>query len=153
MPINGGHTTVSKLSDEQVVRTARVIWAALFVSLFLYATIAFQLKPGSHTPASPETLKSMETFFPIVAILAMFFGFLLPRLLLRAEAKRTPGGIPLARRLNHFIVRLAFFESIAILGFILAAQASEGKRMWPFLIISAFGFLRSLPSREKLEGL
>lgn len=144
------------MNDGQVLKLAKTIWAALFASLVMYLVVAFQLDPSEViSRPSPEEIKQYEFLFSICAVVTFPAAIFLPRFLNKMMMLKVKehSEVVLARRFPPYLLRLALFESVALYGFVLAAMTSEGERMWPFLFVAAFGFLISLPSREKLEGL
>jgi hypothetical protein len=147
-------TRPPRMSDEQVVRTARTIWAALFISLGMYLVTAFQM--GNRAPEempNAQAIGRLQVALSICAVISYLLAFSIPRFLRRRLEKNQPSGNGIVRFFPFFMLRLALLEAVALYGLVLAAQASSGRKMWPFLVLSAFGFSISFPSKEKLEAM
>lgn len=144
------------MNDAQVLQLAKVLWAGLFASLFMYLVIAYQLGRAGVATGAIESNHPVALLLKIGAVVSFLLAFWLPRLLARVimMKKRTvASGTNMSRNFPLFVLRLALFESVALFGLILGILTSSGQQLWPFLGISAFGFLMSFPSKSKLEAL
>jgi hypothetical protein len=140
-----------RLTDAQVLPMAKVLWSGLVLSLVMYLLTALQM--GNATPEPP--VGRLEFYLKAGSVALFFLAYLLPRLLARAVSIRRKEGTPpsLSEKFPPYLLRLALFEAVALLGFVLVIRTSTGGKLWPFLIVSAIGFLSSFPSKDRLEAL
>jgi hypothetical protein len=139
-------------TDAQVLSVARALWSALFVSLFMYLLIGFQM--GGTGPVVGGASRLALTL-KVCATASFFFAFLLPRWFAKWLLRRRPAGHAptLAEKFPPYLLRLVLFDVVALLGLALASRTFRGSDLWPFLLLAALGFLKSLPSKARLEAL
>jgi hypothetical protein len=150
--------------DSKVFPRFRILWASLFfttcaplVVFYFKNPEAFQLRVDFQIFL--QNLRESELpFFKLFSIMAMgnlFLGALLPKLLVKIawvkEGKRPLG---MKAYLVPFLVRLALYESVSLLGFILGfAFTGDLNDYLPFLMGSQFFFLRYFPlTPEKVKS-
>jgi len=137
--------------------TARIIWLGLAMAHLLLAFMVFQVKIPQMDPTEAATLNfsadSILSAFqshlenPIVlaltgvAAVIGFLAFIIPNLIHRSIARRRTSGSPTgplaeaSPAFAPFIIRLALFENISLLGFVLGfAMPGDPRLLFPFLV-------------------
>jgi hypothetical protein len=149
------------------IQVYRVIWTALFGSLFLYVFVNFNVmnpKTANSDPYRwfPDPNVPAELTFGIVAAVCVLVSFIVPILIARSAG---PSEIPvdsdpveflnarLGRLFPAFIVRLALSEAVCLLGLMSSIRSHNAGVMVPFFGASVILFLRVFPiDGKKIEA-
>ena len=134
-------------TSKNTLTIAKILWITIGSTPIIFLLVILMLE----NPEVDRTgVKISEVSFsdPVVlalsltAICIFFAAQKLPSLLFRgSQPHRQQILIP-------FMVRLALFEAIAIIGFVLSIIKSSDFAYLPFLFISLAGFLSSSPSKS-----
>ncbi len=143
--------------------TLKILWGALLASHFLYGFgISFLIRENT---IQTETISPM--LLPILSSMGiiLFFGAIfIQRFFLQIAKKQLGikfGAVDLSKLdiedlissfIAPFVVRLALFEAIAILGFILAFLNKDMKFFIPFATLSIVAYFFNFPSEEKIRN-
>lgn len=136
-----------------------VLWAALFASQFLYVA-AFFVMPQRSTDLNPDQFHKVVTLLTVCGVVSFVAGIFLPRMILRGEVAKiralNAGSGESTSSLSQillapFLIRLACFESICIVGFVAGFITKKPEIFAPFLAASMVLFGLNFPSRGYLE--
>ena len=141
------------------VRTVRVIWFALMMTLVIYAIICFTvLRPATTAPLEETFRNPIVIALHVVAIADLLMSFIMPRNILRrnASAPRAPQYpsvdpvvTPAIR--TAMILRWALIECVAIFGLLAAFMVHDSRVFLPLLAVSAAAMLMAYPSDNALR--
>ena len=152
-----------KPGNASSLQVVRILWGAFFATQFIHLFVLFSTAQAGEAPASAAEIRSL--FFmlgPAAAFSLVLAIFLPPRIGRQVMSKRPNGPGSLASIpeselvqlvLSPFIVRIAFIESICTFGLVGAFMTREPRFIFPFLTVSIVAFLRTIPTRERLEAL
>ena len=138
----------------------KIIWAALFFSLFVYGgTIFYKIStsgssPGEVKPIIAQALSSMAIFCLLLAVF-------LPRYFIKQEkiklnlTSSTPINLEgiLEGFAPYLVLRFVLLESVTIFGFVLAFLSDNISYYLPFLAISVLGYIMNFPTEEKIKNM
>jgi hypothetical protein len=138
------------------LRISQIIWGALMIAPIMYCVVAYVLRPGDLAVSLPDFSDSFQLGLSIAALAAMVAGFVVPGLF-AAGLKRTlsQAGPPdpmrrAAAEQQVMIVRGAFFESVAVFGFVMVPRGAPASQMIPFGVVSLTLLALFFPTRERL---
>jgi hypothetical protein len=136
---------VNPLSDPERARVvATVLRVAFMASVLVYGLVAFLVKVAE-PPASGDGQAPLVfgVLMGVVAAACLAIGLLLPRLVgsdeaLEAAASGAAAPFDAAMRcaVASFIVRLALFEAVAVLGLVLAFATGKPSLYLPFGLVA-----------------
>ena len=133
--------------------TLKIIWASLLGSLGIYAFVLLTVSKNWAEP-SPIELDPITLALIGGAIVSSFAS----AFVLKIQTKNIPKNIELTfeKKIQHFhpayIASLAFTESIAIMGFVLAFTKQNPSLYWPFASAAVGLFILKFPSEEKINN-
>jgi hypothetical protein len=143
-----------------LIQTAKVLWFAFLSTPLLILAVAWIV--ASPQPDSlPSSGSVADPIFLILCLIAVV-DFVLAQNLHRfmrsprnAQSTVHSSGEPvdLKKGYSLFIVRLALFEAIALLGLVAALLRTNVLLYLPFLLLSVAGLLVSKPSEALLRHL
>ena len=134
--------------------TLRIIWGALLGSHFLYGLglyVIIKQSAGATEEVSPGLLPIICS----IGIVLFFAAIYLPRFFLKKEKKHVPSNsriedlIP--KFIAPFVIRLALFEAVALMGFCLAFMTKEMQFYYPFAAVSIVAYILNFPTEEKIQ--
>jgi hypothetical protein len=115
------------------MRQKKIIWFAIVIASFIYATILYYLSRQWPAPGPFEKAFENQVVLILYGLSVLTFIFaLFPRL-----------GNP---KQNAFIVSLALFESVAIYGFMAAFLARDWRLFIGPWVLALVGFMTRWPS-------
>ncbi|MFZ4714176.1 MAG: hypothetical protein ACOYL6_10705 [Bacteriovoracaceae bacterium] len=132
----------------------RLFWGGLLSSQAIYLLVL--------TFAAPkEAVGEADLFLKVIPSLATVFlmmGVFVPRILWKKMGQKinhaTISNLPEVELVMTFfpafIIRLALFEGIAVLGFALSFMSGRVDYYYAFVSLSAFCFLMNFPTKEKI---
>jgi len=145
---------------ETLLQTARIVWYGFLFTPFLLLIVAWVMISPSQSDLSVGGSVSDPIFLALclVAIVDFVLAQKLHRFVRLAEKPQSPPhsqAVPgnLQRGFSLFIVRLALFEAIALLGFVAALLRTDVVPYFPFLLLSVAGLLISSPTEALLKNL
>jgi hypothetical protein len=141
--------------------TPMIIWGALLMSQLMYVMVALQVSNRVNPNAAATTADPGVLKFPLslAALAAFTAAIFIPRILLKSSANRlNTDNAPLKDLMKAFmppfIVRLALFEGVTLLGFVLVIAGREPLiTMLPFLGASMIGFILNFPNEAKVRNM
>lgn len=145
---------------ETLFQTARIVWYGLLSTPFLLLIIAWVVISPSQSDLSAGGSVSDPIF--LVLCLVAIVDFVLAQKLHHfvklpdnTQSLHHSQAEPrdLQRGFSLFIVRLALFEAIALLGFVAALLRTNVVLYLPFLLLSIAGLLISSPTEALLRNL
>ncbi len=134
--------------------TLRIFWGALLASHFLYAYVLTILIGQDGQPPAEAT----PSLIPIVSSMGIaLYGvsMFLPRYMLNNKRKKlTSFNLKdLTKSFTvPFLIRLITFESMMLLGFMLAFMQRRMELFAPFAILSFVSFIIFFPTEEKIKA-
>lgn len=139
----------------------KIVWVALFLSLFLYWHMMYITFPQKNNGLAlrdilPGNNNIFEVVFLILAAAIMILYFFIPPFIFRVRKKSISGwdSLDLSSRAKHFLpiflIRLALLESVTLYGFLVALFLKEPNKILPYLAVSAVGFLVNFPSKSRI---
>jgi hypothetical protein len=138
--------------------TLKIIWVALFFSLFMYA-VMLTGPAGGGNPFSfgfPDFSNPFEMAVTVAVLPPLLLAVVIPNFLIKAQKSKVTPETTIAEiyRLAHvpWVIRLALIESVTVTGFAIAVMKHNPGKIVPFLIISVIGFLLSFPSDDKVQS-
>ena len=141
----------------KTLRIAKILHIALMASILIYAVILFVFLPAIELwvfPPDDPVLTRVEWALGIVAIIAIFLGYYLPRLATRRYRQSVQGLLPLhARLLLVHIIRSSLFESIAIYGLMLGILGAGEQITIAIMVVSLGALILSFPNAEKWKKM
>jgi hypothetical protein len=145
---------------ETLLQTARIVWYGLFSTPFLLLIVVWIVISPSQSDLSAGR-SATDPIFLVLCLVAIVDFFLAQNLHRFVKFPNTtqptslsqaePGD--LQRGFSWFIVRLALFEAIALLGFVAALLRTNVVLYLPFLLLSLAGLLISSPTEALLKNL
>lgn len=143
--------TPQKLRHQNLI----IIWGALLFSQIIYGAVLLFMIDDFELANEPS-----EALVPIlssVALIALFAGYFLPKKLIGAQKLDLSQGQSLDELCQAiaapFIMRLALFDSVTVMGFVLAFTTGEVKYFYPFALVGIFSHLTNFPSPERIKNL
>jgi hypothetical protein len=134
--------------------TLRIIWGALLGSHFLYGLGLYVIIKQSEGPIDEMS----PVLLPIVSSIGMvifFAAIYLPKFFLKNEKKQIPSNSKLEdlipKFIAPFVIRLALFEAVALLGFGLAFLSKDMQFYYPFAAVSLVAYILNFPTEEKIK--
>jgi F0F1-type ATP synthase membrane subunit c/vacuolar-type H+-ATPase subunit K len=152
-------------ATEKRLLTLWIIWAGIFVSLFVYALICHLWGDGIRGNAMPNfPLDLMRNVLYGVAIFTLILTHFLRKFMLTI---RSGGSVPtslrpqsdltqsslISRYATSMIISLALSESIGLYGFVLFLLGDNFRTLYIFVGISAIALFFYRPKREEIETL
>jgi F0F1-type ATP synthase membrane subunit c/vacuolar-type H+-ATPase subunit K len=129
----------------QVLRTMRILWAAIFGSTLALIAVLQQV----HVTAQPAN-PMMPIVFAIVALGCIGVGVMLPLTTLRAA--RAQNRLRPAMYQTAAILGLALTESVALFGFVLAFLGFSPASYMPFFGVAWIIFVLRFPQSTRPLG-
>lgn len=152
-------------SNEKSLQSLRIIWAAMFGTLFIYVLICHLLLAEIRPPEIPNLpLDLIRNILGGIAI----FTFILPRFIRKRIVAGGPDGpgpvplkspslsnqsSPLAKYTFATFVSLVLSEFIGIFGLVLFLLGDNFQVLYIFIGISALAMFLYRPKREEIETL
>jgi hypothetical protein len=143
-----------------LIQTAKILWFG-FLSTPLLMLIVAWIVAAPQQDALPSSGSVSDPIFLIFCLIAVV-DFVLAQNLHRfvnssrgtqSSASSQGEAVDLRKGYSLFIVRLALFEAIALLGFVAALLRTNVLLYIPFLLLSLAGLLISSPSEALLRHL
>ena len=136
------------------IKTLQIIWGFLFIWT---GALIFLANNVSGTPMQSD-YSQIKMIFSVLALGEFGLAMFLPRLVNAERLKALPAQSPLAKKVEAtfvgWIIQFALFESICLLGFVLAfAMTKQFSDMLPFVGLSYLGFILRFPTEEKVEKM
>ena len=142
--------------------TLRIIWIALLGSQFMYDyALKMMIKMAGSGPI--ETNRLLFGIFALSGGLILLIGVYLSNFMLEAEKKKlhslySPTALKqldfedfVKSFVSPYILRLALFESVALLGLAIAIIHKNPILFYPFAAASSLAFLINFPTEEKVK--
>lgn len=144
--------TKNTANVEERLRVMRVIWAALFASVGLYALLAFLIKPPTETERIALGAASPPDQSPLLLVFLFVAGFTMvvisfvaqQSMLSRAVREQRPDLVQ-----SSMIVALVLCETTGLFG-LLGLFLSDNRYLYLLFVVSAAGILMHFPRREHL---
>ncbi|MBS1962619.1 MAG: hypothetical protein JST04_10410 [Bdellovibrionales bacterium] len=137
----------------------QILWVGLLGAQFMYAFILRGVLARGWESPDPRWLPNFgdpfEMSLGIAAAVTFLTGFVVPSLIARGMGAKIHAALRDESRPRDvvppllfapFIVRLAMFEAVCLLGFVLANKAHAPNLIFPFLALSAGATLKNFPS-------
>jgi hypothetical protein len=152
-------------TDEKMLLTLWLIWAAMLGSLLIYVFVCHQFGEKTPQTESPDfPIGFLKNILYVVVIVTLFLTNFLRKLILAgrfggSEYKLSEPGAGsnqlslLAKYTTATIVSLALSESIGIYGLVLFFLGDSFRTLYIFIGISAVAMFFHRPKREDLEEL
>lgn len=123
----------------------KVVWFAFFSAPFLYLLILRVMfsDTGSDTSTN-NNVNLMLFYYPAAA--SVLGGFMIPKLLLKSVKEITKQKLFMA-----MIIRMAIFESVAMIGFVAGIMTKNANEYYPFLFVAALCMIQTIPTPTKWE--
>ena len=152
-------------ANEKRLLTLWIIWAGIFVSLFIYVLIGHLWGGGTQRDTMPNfPLDLMRNVLYGVAIFTLVLTHFLRKFML---AERSGGSGPASLRHQSdsaqssliskyaasMVVSLALSESIGLYGFVLFLMGDNIRTLYIFVGIAAIALFFYRPKREEIETL
>lgn len=136
------------------LRTVRIIWLALLISVLLYGVLAMVVRPAEQPLSGTPAIFVLH----VIAIPALLGAYLVPKFLDRGaadealrDAMTTPPSdnpsVP-PKLFVGLIARWAMLESVAIFGLMAALLGGDPRLFFPLGIVSVAGMLLSYPGES-----
>lgn len=153
---------MQKLRTEMNLTKLRMLWFALLFSHLMYGMVLIYVIQQNNNPPSgisPVVISAVTT----LAVLVFFAAIYLPRFILNAvkeNLRKRSGGTDISYTKIEdlmilfapgFIIRLALFEAVAMLGFVMAFMQKDIDFFIPFATASVFAYFLNYPSEEKVK--
>jgi len=131
---------------------ARILWSALGLTPFILLVVVLLIDNSeesgfgvdiSDLSFSDPTVLAMS----LAAIVLFFIAQKLPSLISKRTIHLSEGAPDPQHVLIPFVISLALYEAIAIIGFVLSIIKSSDFAYLPFMFISLAGFLSCSPSK------
>ena len=148
---------------DKTMKTAWVLWAAIFMSLFIYLIVCFLVRGKMNFDQFPESDYRTLRYVLMAVGAATFLAVpRLGRMLSKVGSGRIshegstgmadqhPAG---SRYLVSLVVKLAFCESIGIYGLVLYFLKGDLVTLLLFLAVSALAMVIHRPDRNDLETM
>jgi len=134
----------------------RIIWGALFSSLFVYILVchflADQLEPNMLDPDFPMTLFTNILF--AVAVVEVIIAYVVRWFMLKtASREQLDISSTVGKYTTIIIVTNAICESVGIYGLILFLLSQDFQLLYTFMFISALTMLHFRPKTVEIEGI
>lgn len=142
--------------------TIRIIWGGLLGAQIVYAT-ALRFVLSTSGPLEGFVNEFILPLFSTVGLINCFIAVYFPRYLLsieKAKLLKIPGSgaknIDINELVNFyrtpFIIRMALFESVTLLGFGVSFVNKNFELMIPFISVSVAAFILIFPTEEKIRN-
>jgi hypothetical protein len=129
----------------------KIIWSSLVASQLLIYYMAMRLPESGRLP-DPGFTNNQMVFAALAVINGCIGFFLIPKLFANGLRKKLGTSKPmLAQIFLIMIVQWALFESVTLLGFVLANQAVSPQPMVPFLVAGLLGDILTFPSQSRID--
>jgi len=150
---------------QEGMRTAWIIWAALFVSLGIYLIIAHLIGERAEFGNVPESITQLLRYVLMGAgAVILFLARFIRKIMLKGGAGITSamsGAIEQAantrpvvgRYISALLVSLSLAESVGIFGLVLFFLSKDFQTLYLFVGCSALAMYFYRPKMEELEGL
>lgn len=131
------------------LRMARMLHIIFLVAIFVYVDVLARLTYSTSATAinlqNPRVLLVLEVALGALALAAMAISFYIPRWIVShaANASRRP----LTMLVGH-VVRVSFFQAVAIYGLILGLLGARWPVVIPFLGVSGIALLLTFPTAK-----
>lgn len=135
--------------SDAVLKTIRIIWLSMFMSLSCFLTVILIIPPNEELPATSEMLY----VFAALSLLFLGMSFVIPFMLFTKPLKaRTLPPNRVAGAFNSTrIISFALCEAIATLGLALHFITKQPMVSFPFLALGAVGLMLHFPRQPKLD--
>jgi hypothetical protein len=147
--------------NKHILQITTVLWAVFLASPLFFLLVTFVVLSSSEgTTNSLSFSDPLVLLLSFIGLIVFVLGLRIDQLLARSRPT-TPGGpavdpsgkLRVERILPVFLIRLALFESVAMLGLVLALLKSSVIPLFPFLLLALAGLMLSKPSYEMLRRL
>ncbi len=142
-----------------------IIWAAMLISLFIYALVCHQVEENIREKAAPDfSLDLLRNILFIVSIIELIISFFLRK---AALAIRPASAFPLRPTISTsstqplfiakysvaMIIALALSESIGIYGMVLFFLGDSFRTLYTFIGVAAAAMILYRPKKEEIITL
>lgn len=136
------------------IKTLQIIWGFLFIWT---GALIFLANNVSGTPMQSD-YSQIKMIFSVLALGEFGLAMFLPKLVNAERLKTLTAQSSLSKKVEAtfvgWIIQFALFESICLLGFVLAfAMTKQFSDMLPFVGLSYLGFILRFPTEEKVEKM
>ena len=132
---------------------ARVVWAAMLVSLAVYVFVGHVVVQGPR-PRNPEGLELFRNILALVSAGSLIMAGVIRRALLgRRRPEPLPARAAVTRYLSATVATLALCESVGIYGLVLLFLSGDWTSLYFFTGASALAMIWFRPRGEELEEL
>lgn len=142
-----------------IAATVKAIWIAMGLTpIILFVATQLVIDSKTVEPGADGSILSFADplflFFSLAAIALFFSAQKLPAWINRNSGLKVDREPDQQQSLLIFVISLALFEAVAVLGFTLSIVRSSPMSYLPFFFISLAGFLSFSPSRvfRRQEG-
>jgi hypothetical protein len=131
--------------------TIRILWGALLFSSVIYGLVLNMLV---HPEGGGGQNEMYGIVFPLIGLINAGLAVFLPEILSKGIRARIQDPSDLRRVLQQyfvpFIVRMALFESVVIMGFMWAFLTKTTMYYYPMWFVGAAGMIWSFPTETKI---
>lgn len=129
------------------IRTARIIWVALLVSVAIYGLVAWMAGRKDAVPATLDQRLADPVILVLIVMSVVMFAmaFLMGRVLL-ARPEHPPV-------MSVWIIQWSLLESASIFGLIATLLTGDLRLFLGPAVLAAAGFLMILPSEERMKDV
>jgi hypothetical protein len=143
---------------DQAMRTMKGIWAALVLSLLVYAVLVLLLLDDTHIDFPADVYRLLKLILFALAIVTLIASWGVRRLLLaRSLVPKTTGRITphpaIQRYTTAMIMALAMSEAIGIYGLILFLLGKQKVDLYLLVAIAMAAMVLFAPKREEVMRL
>jgi hypothetical protein len=154
-----------------ITMVVKVIFGYMIAMHLLLPVIVFFLYPAKEGAAYGFGMKDLFpadlSYVPylcaaIVGIMTFFAGFIVPKIIGRLGAARVvsamAGGTlretsPVAQSFAPYLIRLVFFETTTLAGFVAAFVTESPQYILPFTVLGILGAIMSPPTESFLRSM
>jgi hypothetical protein len=152
-------------SFEKGMMTTRIIWAAIFGSLFIYVFICHVVAEGSFRhEISGIPLDMIRNILFGVSIIVLVFAYFIRRRIVAVKLSSSinvPSGPASPRNLAQFLpkytavmlISWALSEAVGIFGLVLFLAGDSFQNLYLFIGVSAIALIYFRPKKEEIEKM
>ncbi len=151
-----------KVELQKGLKTATLLWLAIFISLLVYIAICHFLGESIRSESNADLLKTLKMILPIAAAIEIFLSIFMRKKMLsggtnivQTEMADTPltktNSAVITKYTTIVVLTSAISESVGIFGMVLYLLGDSFTSLYQFMAIAAIALLYHRPRMPELE--